>query len=31
MIHVWHLFADRLEDGRKAIAGVGAFLRRHIP
>lgn len=31
MIHVWHLFADRLEDARKAIAGVGAFLRKHIP
>jgi len=31
MIHVWHLFADRLDDARKAIAGVGAFLRRHIP
>jgi monoterpene epsilon-lactone hydrolase len=31
MIHVWHLFADRLEDGRAAIAGVGAFLRKHIP
>ena len=30
MIHVWHLFSDRLEDGRKAIAGVGEFLRRHI-
>lgn len=31
MIHVWHLFSDRLEDGGKAIAGAGAFLRRHIP
>ena len=31
MIHVWHLFSDRLEDGRKAIAAAGAFLRRHIP
>jgi acetyl esterase/lipase len=30
MVHVWHLFSDRLEDGRKAIAGVGEFLRRHI-
>jgi epsilon-lactone hydrolase len=30
MIHVWHLFSDRLEDGRKAIAGVGEFLRQHI-
>jgi acetyl esterase/lipase len=29
MIHVWHLFSDRLDDGRKAIARVGAFLRGH--
>jgi acetyl esterase/lipase len=29
-IHVWQLISDRLEDGRRAIAGVGAFLRRHI-
>jgi acetyl esterase/lipase len=31
MIHVWHLFDSRLADGRKAIAGVGDFFRRHIP
>jgi acetyl esterase/lipase len=31
MIHVWHLFADKLEDAGKAVAGVGAFLRKHIP
>ncbi|MPZ58707.1 MAG: alpha/beta hydrolase fold domain-containing protein [Rhizobiales bacterium] len=29
-VHVWHLFSDRLEDGRKAIARVGEFLWRHI-
>jgi monoterpene epsilon-lactone hydrolase len=30
MVHVWHLFADRLADGRKAIARVGEFVRGHI-
>jgi acetyl esterase/lipase len=30
MIHVWHLFADRLADGRKALARVGEFVRAHI-
>ena len=30
MVHVWHLFADRLADGRKAIARVGEFVRAHI-
>ena len=30
MVHVWHLFADRLSDGRKALAHVGAFVRKHI-
>ena len=30
MIHVWHLFADRLTDGRKALARVGEFVRAHI-
>ena len=29
MIHVWHLFADRLAEGRKAIERVGAFVREH--
>jgi acetyl esterase/lipase len=29
MVHVWHLFADRLTDGRKALAHVGEFVRRH--
>jgi acetyl esterase/lipase len=27
MIHVWHLFADRLAEGRAAIARVGEFVR----
>lgn len=31
MIHVWHLFADRLGDGRKAIDRLGAFVRAHAP
>jgi acetyl esterase/lipase len=30
MIHVWHLFADRLADARKALARVGEFVRAHI-
>jgi acetyl esterase/lipase len=30
MIHVWHLFADRLTDGRKALARIGEFVRAHI-
>jgi acetyl esterase/lipase len=30
MVHVWHLFADRLTDGRKALARVGEFVRTHI-
>src|SRR5262249_5007919 len=30
MVHVWHLFADRLADGRKALARVGEFVRKHI-
>jgi epsilon-lactone hydrolase len=30
MIHVWHLFADRLSDGRRAIDRVGEFLRAHL-
>jgi epsilon-lactone hydrolase len=31
MIHVWHLWAARLEDGRRAIASAGAFIRAHLP
>jgi epsilon-lactone hydrolase len=30
MVHVWHLFADSLADGRKALARVGEFVRAHI-
>ena len=30
MVHVWHLFADRLGDGRKALGHVGAFVRKHV-
>lgn len=30
MVHVWHLFADRLADGREALARVGEFVRAHI-
>ena len=30
MVHVWHLFADRLTDGRKALARIGEFTRAHI-
>ena len=30
MVHVWHLFADQLADGRKALARVGTFVRKHI-
>ena len=27
MIHAWHLWAARLEEGRRAIASAGAFIR----
>jgi acetyl esterase/lipase len=30
MIHVWHLFAEALPEGQKAIDGIGAFLRQHV-
>lgn len=30
MIHVWHLFADRLPEARAAIQRVGAFVREHV-
>jgi acetyl esterase/lipase len=30
MVHVWHLFADRLADARKALARIGEFVRAHI-
>lgn len=31
MIHVWHLFAPVLAEGRQALDQAGAFLRRHWP
>ena len=27
MIHAWHLWAAQLQDGRRAIADAGAFIR----
>ncbi len=30
MIHAWHLWNARLEAGRSALAGAGAFIRRHL-
>lgn len=30
MIHVWHMFAPILSEGREAIARAGAFVRRHV-
>lgn len=27
MIHAWHVFAPMLEEGRKAIARIGEFVR----
>ena len=31
MIHVWHLFADRLPEARAAIERVGAFVETNAP
>jgi epsilon-lactone hydrolase len=31
MIHVWHLFSNRLEDGRKALLRIGSFVERFAP
>jgi epsilon-lactone hydrolase len=28
-IHVWHIFASRLDEGEQAIQKIGAFIRRH--
>lgn len=28
MVHVWHLFASALEEGRRAIEDVGSFIRQ---
>jgi len=30
MIHAWHLWAAELEDGRRAIASAGAFIRTRL-
>ena len=29
MIHVWHLFAPILPEGRQAIAQAGEFIKKH--
>jgi epsilon-lactone hydrolase len=31
MIHVWHMFSDRLPDAREALKRIGAFVNRHSP
>lgn len=31
MIHVWHLFSDRLAEGRDALTRIGTFVERHAP
>ena len=28
-IHVWHIFASRLDEGEQAIQKLGAFIRKH--
>jgi len=30
MIHAWHLWAAQLEEGRRAIASAGAFIRARL-
>jgi epsilon-lactone hydrolase len=30
MIHAWHLWNAHLEDGRRALASAGAFMRQHL-
>jgi acetyl esterase/lipase len=30
MIHAWPLWNAQLEDGRRALADAGAFMRRHL-
>jgi acetyl esterase/lipase len=29
MVHVWHLFAPMVPEGREAIARIGEFLKQH--
>jgi hypothetical protein len=31
MIHVWHLFAPMLDEGKQAIERIGAFVQKHTP
>ena len=28
-IHVWQIFASRLDEGEQAIQKIGAFVRKH--
>jgi acetyl esterase/lipase len=30
MIHVWHLFAEMLPEGQKALDRIGEFVRQHV-
>jgi hypothetical protein len=30
MIHAWHLWNARLEDGRRALARAGAFIQARL-
>lgn len=30
MFHVWHIWADSLSDGRRALGGIGAFIRSQM-
>jgi epsilon-lactone hydrolase len=30
MIHAWHLWNAHLEDGRRALASAGRFIRAHL-
>lgn len=30
MAHIWTLYADRLPEAREALAGIGAFVSRHL-
>ena len=31
MWHVWHLFAGRMPEGRRAVEEIGAFITKHMP
>ena len=28
MFHVWHMWADQITDGRRALGGIGVFIRK---